>query len=345
MPKHHTPSGGFLNPWPTRPPAAHGGFLKWAFSHRTTRPRPVDPPRSAFTLATPDFPSPRADATQLVLTWVGHSTFLIQLGGLNILTDPMWSARASPVPFMGPKRWVEPGIAFDSLPPIDVILLSHDHYDHLDSATVHRLAASYPEARWLSPLRLGRFLRERGADAVTEMDWWEELTMHGVRFACTPAQHHSARGIRDRRRSLWCSWTIVSDSHRLFFAGDTGYFPDFGAIGKRYGPFDATLLPIGGYLPRDYMRFVHMDPAEAVRAFRELNVVGSKECDRVLVPMHWGTFKLTDEAMDEPPKLLERAWKEMGEGAGTLSLLKHGETTSMTRRELPQKPSESRFSL
>ena len=261
-----------------------------------------------------------------MLTWVGHSTFLVQIGGLNILTDPVWSARASPMRFIGPRRWVDPGVDFDALPPIDVVMLSHDHYDHLDSTTVHRLAARYPEARWLSPLRLGRFLRERGADAVTEMDWWEELTMHGVRFACTPAQHHSARGIRDRRRSLWCSWTILADSHRIFFAGDTGYFPDFGAIGKRYGPFDASLLPIGGYLPRSYMRFVHMDPAEAVRAFRDLNTSPSPGRAPVLVPMHWGTFKLTDEAMDEPPMLLEKEWRKSGTTPDALWLLMHGET-------------------
>lgn len=326
MPKHHTPSGRFLNPWPTRPPPAHSGFLRWAFSHRTTRPRPVDPPPSTFIRATPDFPSPRADPSQLVLTWVGHSTFLLQIGGLNILTDPVWSDRASPLRFVGPKRWVAPGIHFDALPPIDVVMLSHDHYDHLDSATVHRLAECYPEARWLSPLRLGRFLRARGADAVTEMDWWEELTMHDVRFACTPAQHHSARGIRDRRRSLWCSWTILSKTHRVFFAGDTGYFPDFGVIGERYGPFDACLMPIGGYLPRDYMRFVHMNPAEAVQAFRDLNAASTPQRPPAFVPMHWGTFKLTDEAMDEPPALLEAEWRKVGAPAKDLWLLMHGET-------------------
>ena len=286
----------------------------------------MDPPRGTFLRATPGFPAPRAASDDLVLTWVGHSTFLIQIGGLNILSDPVWSDRASPLPFIGPKRWVEPGIAFDDLPPIDVVMLSHDHYDHLDSATVRRLAHCYPEARWLSPLRLGRFLRARGADAVTEMDWWEELTMHDVRFACTPAQHHSARGIRDRRRSLWCSWTIVCRTHRVFFAGDTGYFPEFAAIGQRYGPFDAAMMPIGGYLPRDYMRFVHMDPADALRAFRDLNAGSGSGRMPVFVPMHWGTFKLTDEAMDEPPTLLEIEWRKAKAPPEALWLLMHGET-------------------
>ncbi len=262
----------------------------------------------------------------MTITWVGHSTFLMQQGGLNILTDPVWSERASPFAFAGPRRWVPPAVDFDRLPPIDMVLISHDHYDHLDSATVHRLADCYPEARWLSPLRIGRFLRARGADAVTEMDWWEELTMHGVRFACTPAQHHSARGIRDRRRSLWCSWTIVADSHRVFFAGDTGYFPEFGAIGRRYGPFDVSLLPIGGYLPRDYMRFVHMDPMEAVRAFRDLNAGHAPGRAPAFVPMHWGTFKLTDEAMDEPPALLVKEWTKSGTTAEALWMMQHGES-------------------
>ena len=326
MPKHHTPSGRFLNPWPTRPPPAHNSFLRWAFAHRTTRPRPVDPPRGTFARTAPTFASPRAAPNELMLTWVGHSTFLIQVGGLNILSDPVWSDRASPLRFLGPKRWVEPGIPFDELPPIDVIMLSHDHYDHLDSATVHRLAERHPEARWLSPLRLGRFLRARGADAVTEMDWWEELTMHDARFICTPAQHYSARSLRDRRRSLWCSWTILCEAHRVFFAGDTGYFPEFGTIGERYGPFDVAMMPIGGYLPRDYMRFVHMDPADAVRAFRELNATRTSERLAVFVPMHWGTFKLTDEAMDEPPTLLEKEWRKVSAPPEALWLLMHGET-------------------
>lgn len=339
MPNHHTPSGGFANPWATRPPQGHTNLLRWALAHRRTRPKPVDPDPSVFVRATPDFPSPRAEIGKLVLTWVGHSTFLVQTGGLNVLTDPMWSDRASPVRFVGPKRWVPPGIALEQLPPIDVVLLSHDHYDHLDSWTVRQLVKRHPEARWLAPLRLGRFLRRHGADAVTEMDWWEELTTHETRFACVPAQHYSARGLRDRRRSLWCGWVITCAAHRVYFAGDTAYFQGFSEIGARYGPFDASLMPIGGYLPREYMRYLHMTPEEAVKAFATLNVRPDTVDERagesveprqsVFVPMHWGTFKISDEAMDEPVALLERAWRERSAPPASLWLLMHGESRGM----------------
>jgi N-acyl-phosphatidylethanolamine-hydrolysing phospholipase D len=343
--EHHTPSGRFENIWATRPPRGHTNVLRWALAHRKTRPKPRDPDPSAFERATPDFVRPRAGADALTLTWVGHSTFLIQIGGLNVLTDPMWSDRASPLRFVGPKRWVPPGIALDELPPIDVVVLSHDHYDHLDAWTVKQLAARYPEARWLAPLRLGQFLRKQGADAVTEMDWWDALTMHDTRFACVPAQHHSARGLRDRRRSLWCGWVISCVAQRVYFAGDTAYFPGFNDIGAKYGPFDACLMPIGGYLPREYMKFLHMTPAEAVRAFGELNAAGvererregvgrrkgeQRKREPVFVPMHWGTFKISDEAMDEPVALLEKAWRESGAEAKALWLLMHGETRTGT---------------
>jgi N-acyl-phosphatidylethanolamine-hydrolysing phospholipase D len=327
--EHHTASGHFRNPWPTRPPEGHTRFLRWALAHRTTRPTPVDPDRSAFSLAAPEFARPRATGADLVLTWVGHSTFLVQVGGLNILTDPMWSDRASPIPFVGPRRWVKPGIAMHELPPIDVVVLSHDHYDHLDKRSVNRMARLHAEARWLAPLGLGRRLRQWGAQAVAEMDWWEELGMHGVLFACVPAQHYSARGLRERWRSLWCGWVMRADEgKRVYFAGDTAYFPEFAAIGARYGPFDAALMPIAGYLPRDYMKYVHLSPEDAVRAFTELRAAAGDAPDRepVFVPMHWGTFKLSDEAMDEPVMLLERAWRERGAAASDLWLLMHGET-------------------
>jgi N-acyl-phosphatidylethanolamine-hydrolysing phospholipase D len=282
-----------------------------------------------FVLARPEYVWPRPPRDRLVLTWVGHSTFLIQVGGLNILTDPMWSDRASPVRFAGPKRWVKPAMAIEDLPPIDVVVLSHDHYDHLDAWSVRELARLHPEARWLAPLGLGRLLRRWGAQAVAEMDWWEELGMHGVLFAAVPAQHYSARRLFDRWKALWCGWVIAADNgKRVYFAGDTAYFPGFVEIGARYGPFDAALMPIGGYLPRDYMKYVHMTPEEAVRGFMELRAASGEASDRQpgFVPMHWGTFKLSDEAMDEPVARLEQAWREHGESASRLWLSRHGET-------------------
>ncbi len=328
-PAHHRPGGGFRNPWRDGRPASLGGFLKWVLVHRTTRPLPRDPDPAVFVRVAPRFPVPRAAADRLVVTWVGHSTFLVQVGGVNLLTDPMWSQRASPMGFAGPRRWVAPGIDFDALPPIDFVLLSHNHYDHLDDRTVRRLIARNAGAVWLAPLGLGRFVRERGATTAHELDWWQELRANALRFACTPAQHFSSRGLADRGATLWCSWSVVSEERRVFFGGDSGYHPEFPRIGQRYGPFDAALLPIGGYEPRWFMRYVHMNPEEAVRAFGALGAGRPAARRGVMVPMHWGTFKLTDEAMDEPPVRARKAWRAAGLEPANLWLLAHGESREL----------------
>jgi N-acyl-phosphatidylethanolamine-hydrolysing phospholipase D len=290
--------------------------------HRTTRPRPKDPDPSVFARVRPSFAAPRAAASRLTITWVGHSSLLVQLGGLNILTDPMWSERASPVSFAGPRRWVPPGVAFDDLPPLDVILQSHNHYDHLDDQTVRQLAQRHPEATWILPLGLAPFVRKRGvrADAALELDWWEERAVGSVRVVATPAQHFSSRGVGDRGDTLWCGFALRAGSGRsVYFAGDTGFYPEFGLIGVRCGPFDVALLPIGAYEPRWFMRYVHMNPEEAVSAFQTVNA-------RAMVPIHWGTFKLTDEAMDEPPARARAAWQTAGLPADQFRQLAHGET-------------------
>ena len=301
-----------------------GSLLKWMLVHRTTRPRPKDPDPSVFARVPPDFVPPRAPRSQLTVTWVGHSSLLIQLDGLNILTDPMWSERASPVQFAGPRRWVRPGIAFEDVPPLDVVLQSHNHYDHLDAPTIRRLARAHPEASWVVPLGLAAFVCKRGVrdNRVRELDWWEEHAIGSLRIAATPAMHFSSRGIGDRGDSLWCGFALSSDGangRHVYFAGDTGYHPEFGAIGERYGPFDVALMPIGAYEPRWFMRYVHMNPEEAVAAFRALNA-------RMMVPIHWGTFKLTDEAMDEPPIRARAAWDSAGLPPNGYRQLAHGET-------------------
>ena len=304
-----------------------GSLLKWMLVHRTTRPRPQDPDPSVFARVPPDFVPPRAPRSQLTVTWVGHSSLLIQLNGLNILTDPMWSERASPVQFAGPRRWVRPGIAFEDVPPLDVVLQSHNHYDHLDATTVRRLARAHPEASWIVPLGLAAFVRKRGVSdhRVRELDWWQEHTIGSLRIAATPAMHFSSRGIGDRGDTLWCGFALSSDGangRHVYFAGDTGYHPEFGAIGERYGPFDVALMPIGAYEPRWFMRYLHMNPEEAVAAFRALNA-------RMMVPIHWGTFKLTDEAMDEPPIRARAAWDAAGLSRSAYRQLAHGETLTL----------------
>ncbi len=320
LPSHHRPGGGFRNPWVAEAVPGFGSLLKWMLVHRTTRPRPKDPDPSVFARVPPAFVAPRAPASQLTVTWVGHSSLLVQLGGLNILTDPMWSARASPVRFAGPPRWVAPGVAFEDLPPLDAVVQSHNHYDHLDDRTVRRLAEAHPHATWVVPLGLAPFVQKRGGRTVVELDWWQEHVLASVRIAATPAQHFSGRSIGDRGDTLWCGFALTAASgRRVFFAGDSGYHPDFGLIGGRCGPFDVALMPIGAYEPRWFMRYVHMNPEEAVEAFRALNA-------RMMVPIHWGTFKLTDEAMDEPPLRARAAWQRAGLPADGYRQLAHGET-------------------
>jgi N-acyl-phosphatidylethanolamine-hydrolysing phospholipase D len=280
-------------------------------------------------LATPEIVA-RASATECRATWVGHATVLLQIGALNVLTDPMWSMRASPLSFLGPHRIVPPAVAFDALPSIDVVLLSHNHYDHLDRPTVVKVARTQPQARWLAPLGLAETLRRWGITSVEEHDWDDEVgfdTPGGhVRVGCTPAQHFSARGLGDRNATLWCGWTVVSSDWRLFFAGDTGLHPEFGAIAKRWGPFDLVILPVGAYEPRWFMRTMHMNPDDALEAYDALRAAHQASAPPKLLPIHWGTFRLTDEDLLEPPERTTRAWDARGYPDEDLWLLAHGET-------------------
>jgi N-acyl-phosphatidylethanolamine-hydrolysing phospholipase D len=259
---------------------------------------------------------------------------LLQLGRINVLTDPMWSERASPVSFAGPRRLVAAGVELERLPPIDVVLISHNHYDHLDRPTVQALARRMPNIEWLVPLGLAPTLRRWGAGRVRELDWGQDVridTANGQLYgACVPAQHFSARGLGDRGRTLWCSWVIGEMDTRVFFAGDTAYHPEFAGIGERYGPFTLLMLPIGAYEPRWFMRTVHMNPPEALRAYAQLS--GTTRNPPLLLPIHWGTFRLTDESMQEPPEWTGRLWREAGYEPAKLWLLQHGETRSTETR-------------
>jgi len=315
----------FSNPWPTQPPPGHNNVLRWALAHRLRRPaesRPVATP-----VAKPTFSRPNALPDGLTVTWIGHSTVLVQIGGLNVLTDPVWADRASPVAFAGPRRRLPPALPLADLPHIDVAVISHDHYDHLDLSTVGRLAVARPDTEWLAPLGVADRLRAVGARRVAELEWWQDRAIGSVSFSCVPAQHSSGRGIGDRNRTLWCGWTMRSSSpttRAVYFAGDTAYFPGFVEIGARLGPFDACLLPIGAYEPRWYMRYVHMMPEEAVRAYEELT--RGNVAESVFVPIHWGTFRIADELLDEPPRRLRDEWSAAHFPEHALALLAHGET-------------------
>ena len=228
------------------------------------------------------------------VTWVGHSTLLVQMEHVTFLTDPIWSNRPSPVTFLGPQRYVEPGLDIDDLPPVDFVVISHNHYDHLDLPTLRSLAARNPATVFYVPLGNRSLLQQNGIVNVTELDWGEVASFRGVRVHCLPSQHWSKRSLTDDHRALWSSWAVTGSERRFYFAGDTGYFPGFKTIGDRLGPFDLVALPIGAYAPRAMMRESHMNPEEAVLAAVDLG-------GRRALAMHFGTFDLSDEPLAEPP--------------------------------------------
>ena len=327
-PNHHRPKGGFRNPWPSAEVHGFKDFLKWSLIERRRNPRRPDPDPASFVRTDPAFTIPRGDPEQLTLTWVGHTSFLIQIAGLNVLTDPIWSQRASPVQFVGPRRWVPPAIEFDRLPPIDVVMISHDHYDHLDTNTISRLVERYPAVVWHVPLGLAGFLKRSGARDIIELDWWGENSVAALKLTCVPAQHFSGRTLGRRNQTLWCGWTLRAPERSVFFAGDTALHPEFATIGQRCGPFELAILPIGAYEPRWFMGAVHMNPDDCIKAITQL--AGAQKGERLLMAAaHWGTFKLTDEPMDEPPALMRELWQAAGFDPTNLWIMRHGETRTI----------------
>ncbi len=243
--------------------------------------------------------SARVPQGRLRATFIGHGTVLLQLDGLNIITDPIYAQRATPFFFMGPQRVRQPGVAFEDLPPIDLVLISHNHYDHLDLDTLKRLKRR-DNPLILTGLGNDAWLRRRGFDRVTGLDWHQQLQYRGLTLAFTPNQHWSARGLTDRCKTLWGGFVIEASRHRVYFAGDTGYGEFFTDLGRRYGSFDLALLPIGAFLPRWFMRYQHINPEEAVQAHRDLRA-------RRSMAIHFGTFALADDGIDEPVRQLQEA--------------------------------------
>jgi N-acyl-phosphatidylethanolamine-hydrolysing phospholipase D len=288
--------------------------------------RAASPPRGSFPTATPQLVRPRADRAIATATWMGHSTVLLQVGGLNILTDPVWSERAFPVQWLGPRRVMAPPIALDALPPLDVVLLSHSHYDHLDAPAVRRLARLHRDAIWIAPLKLGAYLRDFGVEQVVELDWWQHTTVKGATITATPARHFTARRAGDRNATLWCGFAIEVGGRRAWFAGDTAYHPDFRLVGERCGPFDLMLVPIGAYDPRWFMRIVHVDPPEAVQVYLDVCSAWSTAPLPMMLGIHWGTFRLTSEPMDEPPRRTTAEWERRDLDPDLLWIAAFGET-------------------
>ena len=316
-PAHHRSDGRFVNTdgEPINKPLS--ALLKWQREAPDVEP-------VALPLAENDPAYLRANRTDSTLTWVGHSTFLLQHKGVNILTDPHFGLRASPVSFAGPKRLVPPGLALADLPPIDIVVISHNHYDHLDRYTVRTLAklqADNPPT-WYVPLKQKAWFDSLGVPNVVELDWWESAETADWSVTAVPVKHWTSRTPWDRNKVLWAGWVLETDAFTFAHIGDSGYSSDFKAIGDRFGPIDLAAVPIGAYLPRWFMQAAHMDPDEAVQVHRDLQAKRS-------VAMHWGTFVLTDEPVEDPPKRLNAALRAAGISASEFSVLQHGETVSL----------------
>ena len=255
---------------------------------------------------------------RLRVTFVNHATVLIQTAGLNFLTDPIWSHRTSPVTWAGPVRARPPGIRFEDLPTIQVVLISHNHYDHMDRATIERLHQAH-DPIFIVSLGNARLLRSWGIERVWEIDWWHYYAMgRGVRVVSVPAQHFSGRGLCDRNATLWTGFVITGQGGSVYFAGDTGHGPHFQQINQVYGKIRLAILPIGAFRPRWIMSRIHLSPAEAVRAHQVLRAHTS-------LAMHHGTFQLSDDGEDEPPRRLSRAIRAAGIPARRFWVLGFGE--------------------
>jgi L-ascorbate metabolism protein UlaG (beta-lactamase superfamily) len=250
---------------------------------------------------------PAPGPNQAVVTFIGHATFLVQGSGGNILIDPVYARRAGPFSFVGPIRVRAPGVRFEDLPPIALVLQTHNHYDHCDLRALAQIERRFHPS-FVTPLGNARLLRSAGAARIVELDWWES-TRTGpageLSVALTPSQHFSARTPFDRNRALWGGFLVEVGGRRILHAGDSGYGPHFGEIAARLGPIDLALLPIGAYEPRWFMKDVHMNPAEAVQAHLDLGATRS-------IAMHFGTFQLTPEGIDQPVRDLARARQERG---------------------------------
>jgi N-acyl-phosphatidylethanolamine-hydrolysing phospholipase D len=303
--------------------------LRWARERRKLA-RAANPRRNSFSTAESLVAYPSAGVNEFTATWIGHSTILLQMGGLNVLTDPVFSQRAFPVQWIGPRRMMDPALALEALPPLDIVLLSHSHYDHLDKPAVQRLARDHPDAAWVVPLELGAYVRRWGVKHLVELDWWQQADVRGLKVTGTPARHFSARRAGDRNKTLWCGYALEMAGARAYFAGDTAYHPEFGEIGARCGPFDFVMMPIGAYDPRWFMHVMHMDPEEAAQAYSDLTSSGTAPSPLMLA-IHWGTFRLTDEPMDEPPRRAASAWRERGLDNSCLWVAAFGETRRWKR--------------
>ncbi|GGP61253.1 MBL fold metallo-hydrolase [Streptomyces calvus] len=264
--------------------------------------------------AVPVYPTTLADISRppadgLRLTWMGHSSVLAEIDGHRVLFDPVWGERCSPFPFAGPRRLHPAPLPLAALGPVDVVVISHDHYDHLDLPTIKALAGT--DTLFAVPLGVGAHLEHWGVSAgrLRELDWHETTKVGGLTLTATPARHFCGRGLRNTQHTLWASWVVAGDEHRIYHSGDTGYFDGFRDIGADHGPFDATMIQVGAY--SDFWPDIHMTPEEGVRA--HLDLQGGDPAAGVLLPIHWGTFNLAPHAWAEPGEWMKDAAEEAGQ--------------------------------
>ena len=335
-PVHHR-GDGFQNNYIEFEPQGLGPLLRWKLAAaRQGLPKPPDAPTPrvapdlAFLLAN----AAGGEAMEPAAAWIGHATVLLQMGGRTFITDPVFSDRSSPLSFAGPKREGPPGLTAAELPHVDVVLVSHNHYDHLDSASVKALAAQRGgPPLFVVALGLKAWFADIGIEHVVELDWWQSATVGSNEVFFVPAQHWSGRTLADRMKTLWGGYAVFAPDFQAFFAGDTAYSKDFadihGRFAERHGGadrgFDLALIPVGAYEPRWFMREQHVNPAEAVQI--HLDLVARRS-----VGIHWGTFQLTDEPLDAPPRALAAAARERGLADDAFTVMAIGETRRYPRR-------------
>ncbi|MFT3899192.1 MAG: MBL fold metallo-hydrolase [Gordonia sp. (in: high G+C Gram-positive bacteria)] len=311
--------GRFVNLDPPAPPA---GLPVGAIGDMVRR---VGHPSRRIPVRRPDF---AAQPRPLAATWLGHATALVELDGVRILTDPVFSRRASPSQHVGPARMHAAPIGVADLPPVDVVLISHDHYDHLDTASVIELARTHPGATFVCPLGVGAHLRAWGigAERIRLADWHGEVHSAGIRFVAVPARHFSGRGL-ERNNTLWASWAAIGPQHRMFFSGDTGFSESFDDVGAAHGPFHLTLIAIGAYDP--LWADIHVNPEEALTIHRML----TRETEALLLPLHWGTFNLARHKWGEPAARLSHAAQgRPGQSAADIVIPQPGGDIDVTHR-------------
>lgn len=318
---YHFSDNHFFNPY-LESSKTFSDFMKWIFNRQGNRPK-YNEIKNIYQVFKPDFDViNKTYHEDLHVTWLGHSTNLLQFNEINLLTDPILSKRCSPVQFAGPQRYTHAPLNLEELPKIDYVVISHNHYDHLDLNTVQFLGN---KPKWLVPLGLKFWFNNIGIENVVELDWWEDFKMHDLIITCTPAQHFSGRGLFDRNATLWASWAIENESFNIWFGGDTGYSKQFKDIGNRLGPFDLALIPIGAYNPRWFMSSMHVDPYYAVEIHKDINSTKS-------IGIHWGTFVLTDEPVEEPPELLKKIIRSQNMNLDSFITLQHGETLTIKEK-------------